>query len=150
MGPPPRAPPPTVSMDLAFATYIPKNYIPVDRHRMEVYRKIAVAKSNEDIEQIRGELADVYGPIPEEVELLLELGRLRIGAGKLGIKTIVTSEQNLIFSFAEDASAKAESLFKNAAGKMRIVEDRTVYLRLEKNYFEPRTLINVLRKVLHR
>ncbi|MHC4331646.1 MAG: transcription-repair coupling factor, partial [Planctomycetota bacterium] len=35
---------PTAVVDLGFATYIPKNYVPIDRHRMDVYRKIAVAK----------------------------------------------------------------------------------------------------------
>ncbi|MHC4566851.1 MAG: TRCF domain-containing protein [Planctomycetota bacterium] len=69
----PVEPIPTAVLDLGFATYIPKNYVPIDRHRMDVYRKIAVARGNDDIEQIKGELADVYGPVPDEVELLLDL-----------------------------------------------------------------------------
>jgi len=139
---------PTATIDLGFATYIPRNYIPIDRHRMDVYRKIAVAKTGEDLKQIESELADVYGPVPEEVKLLLELAGLRIAASKWDIKSIVASRQDLVFSFAKEAGAEAQSLFAGVSGDVRITEPKTVYLRLARNYFEPRTLMTVLRKML--
>ncbi|MCH7910524.1 MAG: transcription-repair coupling factor [Candidatus Hydrogenedentes bacterium] len=139
--------PPATNIDLGFTTYIPKAYIAGDRHRMEVYRKIAVAKTSEDLGQLETELTDVYGRLPEEVELLLELVGLRIAAGKYGIKTIVTAGQNIVFSFAEDAKKSANSLFANVAGKVNIIDAKTIYLHLPKNYFEPATMLNVLRKL---
>jgi transcription-repair coupling factor (superfamily II helicase) len=139
---------PTAVVDLGFATYIPKNYIPIDRHRMDVYRKIAIAKTGEDLKQIESELEDVYGPVPEEVKLLLELADLRIAASKRDIKSVVASGQALVFSFAKDAGSQAESLFAKVSGRLRIPDPRTAYLGLPKNYFEPKTLITVLRKIL--
>jgi transcription-repair coupling factor (superfamily II helicase) len=144
----PVEPIPTAVIDLGFATYIPKNYVPIDRQRMDVYRKIAVARGDADIEQIKGELTDVYGPVPEEVEMLLDLSELRIKASKLGIKSIVTSDSNLVFSFAEDSTRKAESLFSGASGKVRVSGGNKVYMRLTENYLEPQTLMSVLRKIL--
>ncbi|MBA7674670.1 Transcription-repair-coupling factor [subsurface metagenome] len=138
---------PTAVVDLGFATYISKNYIPLDRHRMDVYRKIAVARTGEDLKQIEGELADVYGPVPDEVKLVLELAGLRIAASKWDIKSIVTSGQDLIFSFGKEAGTQVDSLFAKTAGTVRIPEPGTAYLRLPKNYFEPRTLITILRKI---
>jgi transcription-repair coupling factor (superfamily II helicase) len=108
---------------------------------MDVYRKIAVARANEDLEQIRSELADVYGPVPTEVTSLLDLARLRVKANRLGIKSIVVSGRDLIFSFVEDHGGKAESLFSTVSGKVRSPDRKTAYLRLAENYFEPRTLI---------
>jgi len=140
---------PTAVVDLGLATYIPKNYIPSDRLRMDVYRKIAVAKTKADLKEIKNELADVYGPVPEDVELLLDLAELRIAASKRGIKSIVTSRYELIFSFAKDAETPADSLFSKVSGTVRIADPRTVYLRLGKSYFEPATLISVLRKILN-
>ena len=139
---------PMVTIDLGFATYIPKNYIPTDRSRMEVYRKIAVARSSEDIKQIEAELADMYGPVPDEVKLLLELATLRIAAAKCGIKSIVAAGNNLIFNFARDAEINVDELFAGTKGKVDVVEPTTVYLRFSKNYFEQNTLIMVLRKIL--
>jgi len=114
---------------------------------MDVYRKIAVARTDVDLEQIKGELVDVYGPVPDEVELLLDLAELRIKASRRNIKSIVASGQDLIFSFEKDHSDHEQALFANVSGKVRITSPKVVYLRLAKNYFEPRTLISVLRKV---
>jgi transcription-repair coupling factor (superfamily II helicase) len=144
----PVEPIPTAVLDLGFATYVPKNYVPIDRHRMDVYRKIAVARGDDDIEQVKGELADVYGPVPDEVELLLDLAELRIKASALGIKSVVTSGMDLVFSFAADRGSEAESLFSAVSGKVRVSGGTTVYLRLAESYFEPQTLMSLLRKVL--
>jgi transcription-repair coupling factor (superfamily II helicase) len=139
---------PTAVVDLGFAAYIPKNYIPIDRLRMDAYRKIAVARTGEDLKQLESELADVYGPVPEEVKLLLELAEIRIAASKHDIKSIIASGEDLIFSFGKEIDVKTESLFSKVRGKIKIPDLRTVYLHLPKNYFEPNTLINVLRKIL--
>ncbi len=138
---------PTAVIDLGFATYIPKDYIPINRSRLDAYRKIAVAKATEDLEQIQAEFADVYGPVPEEVGLLLDLAELRIKAGKHHIKSIVVSDQDLIFTFEKDCSSNVQTLFAQTSGKIRISDQNVVYMRLAKNYFEPKTLINILRKM---
>jgi transcription-repair coupling factor (superfamily II helicase) len=144
----PVEPIPTAVVDLGFGTYIPKNYIPLDRHRMDAYRKIAVAREREDLGQVRSELEDVYGPVPVEVILLLDMAELRIKANRLDIKSIVVSGRDLIFSFADDYGGNAESLFSTVSGKIRVPDPNMVYLRLADNYFEPGTLVNVLRKIL--
>jgi len=144
----PVEPIPTAVIDLGFAVYIPKEYIPANRSRMDAYRKIAVARVIEDLEQIRTEFADVYGPVPDEVKLLLDSAQLRINAGKNQIKSIVTSGEDLIFTFEKDYSGNAQSLFTNVSGKIRVSDSNVVYLRLSKNYFEPATLISILRKIL--
>jgi len=146
----PMEPIPTAVVDLGFATYIPKNYIPADRQRMDIYRKIAVARCDDDLRQLESELADVYGPVPEEVKLLLDLAEIRIKASKCDIKSIVVSGQELIFSFGKEIDVKSESLFSKIRGKVRMPEPKTVYLRLPVNYFGPKTLISILRKMFNR
>jgi transcription-repair coupling factor (superfamily II helicase) len=138
---------PAAVIDLGFAAYIPKNYIPSDRHRMEVYRKISIAGKKDDLKQIQSELTDVYGQPPEDVKLLLELAELRIKADRYDIKSIIVSGQNLVFSFGSDAGSKTASLFAKTTGTISIPDPKTVYLRLAKNYFEPKTLLTVLRKI---
>jgi len=139
----------SVTIELGFSTYIPKSYISSDRERLEIYRKIAVAGADEDIEQLEARLDDMYGQIPDEVFKLLELARLRIAAAKYGIKSIVASGNNLVFLFNKDAQPDLDELFADTRGKIDEVEAGTVYLRLSKNYFEPNTLLTVLRKILY-
>ncbi|MBN1795840.1 MAG: transcription-repair coupling factor [Sedimentisphaerales bacterium] len=140
---------PATTVELGFSTYIPKNYIPADRSRMEVYRKIAVARNQNELGDLAAELDDVYGPVPEEVRVLLDIAAIRVAASKKGIKSIVASGNNLIFSFDKDADIDTKELFKNTKGKVDIVEPTTIYLRLTKNYFEPNTLLMVLRKIFN-
>lgn len=140
---------PAAVIDLGFTAYIPKSYIPSDRYRMDIYRRIAVTKTAEDLKQIAGELADVYGPVPDDVELLLELAGLRIAAGRHSIKSIVASGRDLIFSFSKDSKVQADSLFAGVKGTVKAIDPQTAYLRLPQNYFEPTTLKNILRKILN-
>ncbi len=150
----------TTTIDLGFPTYIPKNYIPIDRHRMDVYRKIAVARTPEDLQQIQAELADVYGPVPQEVTALLEVAELRIAADPWGIRSIIVQMSpndvppedgrptgDLVFSFKDDPGRKANRLFANTKGSVRIPDARTIHLRLPEAYFEPQTLIRFMKKL---
>jgi transcription-repair coupling factor (superfamily II helicase) len=138
------------TIDLGLSAFIPKNYIPADRSRMDVYRRIAVAQTADELHQLQTELADVYGPLPAEVKLLIDITELRIAAGQLGIKGIVAHSGNLVFSYADDAAKNAKRLFKNVAHKHTVADDQTVYLHLPAAYFEQQTLLSFLRKLLHR
>jgi transcription-repair coupling factor (superfamily II helicase) len=139
---------PTANVDLGFAAYIPKNYIPADRIRLDVYRRIAVAKTAEELSHLETELADVYGPPAEEIKSLLSIAELRIAADKLDIKSIVAHGGNLVFSFAADAAKHVKRLFRNVAARYTVADETTVYLHLPESYFEQQTLINFVRKIL--
>jgi transcription-repair coupling factor (superfamily II helicase) len=138
---------PTTTIDLGFPASIPKNYISIDRQRMDAYRKIAVARTKADLAQIESDLSDVYGPLPDEVKHLLAIGEMRIAADRLGIRNIAASGNDMIFSFKTDPGSKAESLFANVRGTVRIPDPKTVLVRLSPSYFEPQTLVSLLRKV---
>ena len=141
---------PVANIDLGFAAYIPKNYIPADRIRLDVYRRIAVAKTAEELKHLETELADVYGPPAEEMKLLLNIAAIRIAASGLDIKSIVAHGGNLVFSFAGDAAKHAKRLFKNTTARYTAADETTAYLHLDKNYFEPATMISFLQKMLGR
>jgi transcription-repair coupling factor (superfamily II helicase) len=139
---------PAANIDLGFAAYIPKNYIPADRSRMDAYRRIATVKTADELKELRGELADVYGPLPEEAKLLLDVAGLRIAAGTLNIKSIVSHGGNVIFSFSGDAAQNAKHLLKDVAARYTVADATTVYLHLTDSYFERQTLLSFLRKIL--
>ncbi len=140
--------PPSVLIDLGFSTYIPKSYIPSDRQRMDVYRRIALTMDERDVKRIAEELADMFGPVPQQVQMLLDIAELRIKAARWKIKSIITSNLDLAFTFADPAGTA--DLFARAPGKVRVLDKKTVNIRLEKNYFEPTTIMVVLRKLLNR
>nr|MDK6328230.1 transcription-repair coupling factor [Alloscardovia omnicolens] len=70
----------SVSIDLPVEASIPQSYIDSDALRMEAYRKIAAARTQDDFEEIRNELTDRYGNPPHELGILFEVAALRLQA----------------------------------------------------------------------
>ena len=138
--------PAAAAIDLGFAVHIPRKYIASDRQRLDVYRRVALATTTEDLRRIAEELKDLFGPPPEPVRMLLEIAEMRLAADKKKIKSISAMPPDLIFVF--EAGAHAADVFAHSPGSVRIPDPQTVHVRLEKNYFEPQSLLMVLRKIL--
>jgi transcription-repair coupling factor (superfamily II helicase) len=137
---------PTAIVDLGLPTYIPKNYISSDRQRLDIYRRISSARITEDLKRLETDLRDLFGPVPAEVDQLLQWAEIRILASACEIKSILINGRDLIFSL--EGGNIAAPIFARAPGKVSIPDPKTVYVRLEKSYFEPATLLSVLRKLL--
>jgi transcription-repair coupling factor (superfamily II helicase) len=140
----------TTIIDLALPAYIPKDFIPSDRNRMEAYRKIANVRIIDDIKHLEAEITDVYGVIPQDVKTLLEIAELKILAAKQNIKSIVTSGSDLLFSFSENPSQQICSRLAKISGKLKFTDERTASLHLTEKYFQPPTIMATLRKILSR
>jgi len=141
---------PAAVIDLGFSIYIPRNYIQSDSQRMNVYRRIAAARTSQDLARLEDELNDMFGRICPEVQKLLELAEIRILASAHGIRAITISGNDLVFSFEEGGGKKIYDIFAGAPGKVRIPDPLTVHIRLEKNYLQPDTICAVLRKILRK
>jgi len=144
----PQAKEPATVIDLSFSIYIPRNYIQSDSQRMNVYRRIAAARTSQDLAQLEEELNDLFGKICPEVQKLLELAEIRTLASAAGIRAITTGGNDVIFSFEKDFAGKINDLFAKAPGKVRIPDPLTVHIRLEDGYFQPDTICAILRKIL--
>ena len=81
---------------------IPLKYISDSRQRIEVYRRLAQITDAATTEILRGELRDRFGPLPSQVELLLEVALLKVLASGLGITAIETKEDKLILTRNND------------------------------------------------
>jgi transcription-repair coupling factor (superfamily II helicase) len=77
-----------VKVDLPVDAHLPHDYIPGERLRLEAYRALAAADSDEAVEAVRAELLDRYGPLPEPVANLLEVARFRAFARRYGVTEV--------------------------------------------------------------
>ena len=85
-----------VRIDLPLQAFIPKSYVADENLRLEAYRRIASARTAEDIAEVRDELIDRYGaPLPTTVEALFELAELRRLLLAAGIQEVATVAKNL-------------------------------------------------------
>jgi transcription-repair coupling factor (superfamily II helicase) len=77
-----------VKVDLPVNALLPHDYIPGERLRLEAYRALAAADSDEAVDAVRDELADRYGPPPEPVANLLQVARFRVFARRYGVTEV--------------------------------------------------------------
>jgi transcription-repair coupling factor (superfamily II helicase) len=77
-----------VRLDVNVDAYVPADYIPYEQAKIDVHRRIAAAVEVADVEGLREELEDRFGPVPEPLENLLALQRARIKFGQAGARTV--------------------------------------------------------------
>ena len=77
-----------IRIDLPVRAFIPVDYLGQESLRLDLYRRVASARTEEDLEAARSEAEDRFGPPPVEVQTLLDLARLRIAADAAGVEEI--------------------------------------------------------------
>ena len=132
----------SVHIELGIEAQIPRSYIPSQRQRMEIYRRIVHCTSRADLRQLRGDLDDAFGKHPKPVDLLLDIAQLRIAAAAAGVRSIILMPPDVIFRV--DDHRRAERVFQGAAGSVRLGDQKTLHWRPPKPYLEMPTLLRVL------
>ncbi|WP_300669692.1 transcription-repair coupling factor [Desulfoluna sp.] len=88
-------------INVNFSTYLPEDYIPDIEQRLVLYRRLARLRDLKEIADIKREIIDRYGKMPEEaVNVLLKI-MLRIQAVRAGVKKLELSGTQLSLSFSD-------------------------------------------------
>ena len=85
-------------VELPLPARIPESYIPHLPVRLAVYQRLARTGDRREVPELREELRDRFGPLPQEVENLLQVAELRAIAGGLGILSITKSEDAIMLA----------------------------------------------------
>ena len=80
--------PAEIKIELPVDAHLPHDYVPHERLRLEMYKKLAAVCDEGELAEIEGELIDRYGPVPEPVGNLLEVARLRTVAREGGVADV--------------------------------------------------------------
>jgi transcription-repair coupling factor (superfamily II helicase) len=80
--------PEPVRLDVNVDAYVPADYVAYEQAKIEIHRRVAGALEVADVELLREELEDRFGPVPEPLENLLALQRARIRFGQAGAQAV--------------------------------------------------------------
>ncbi len=114
---------PEVQIELPVEAHIPHEYIAHERLRLEAYRKIAAAHTEELLEDVRGELLDRYGLLPKEVEDLFEVASFRNFARESGLHDVTVQGKYVRIGpveLAESATLRLNRLYPGTMMKPAI------------------------------
>ena len=79
-----------IRIELPVRAFLPVDYLGQESLRLDLYRRIASAETDEELEGIVAEAEDRFGPMPAEARTLVEVARLRIGCRRLGVEEVST------------------------------------------------------------
>jgi len=122
------------SADLNVTAGIPEKYVPSAQQRMDIYRRIALIRSEDDCNEIISELIDRYGEPPAQVLALTSVAMMRSEASVLGIKEISQKEGWLNFKLTDFCLENISNLYTlpDYSGRVKVLAgtDPAITLKL--------------------
>jgi transcription-repair coupling factor (superfamily II helicase) len=106
---------PSTQLNLGIALRIDESYVAEENQRLRLYKKIAGAADEKAIGDLRGEMEDRYGPLPDATVFLLEAAALRVECEGMGIAQIDRKRGELHIRFTESAQVDPQHLMRLVA-----------------------------------
>jgi transcription-repair coupling factor (superfamily II helicase) len=151
------AAPAEIKLDLAVDAHLPPAYVEREDLRLEAYRRLATVASRDEVEDIRAEWEDRFGPLPAPAMALLDVGRLRAECVRTGVREVTVVPARGTAPSAV-ATARLAPLSLRASARVRLgrkwpkaiykEEARQLVLPLPRGANAPATLAEVLRDLV--
>jgi transcription-repair coupling factor (superfamily II helicase) len=106
---------PATALNLGIALRIDESYVTEENQRLRLYKKVAGAQSDKAITDLRAEMEDRYGPLPDATVYLLEAASLRLECERVGIAQIDRKRAELQIRFSENAAIDPQHLMRLVA-----------------------------------
>jgi transcription-repair coupling factor (superfamily II helicase) len=109
-----------VKIELPIDAHLPHDYVPSERLRLEMYKRLAAVRTDDDVAEVRAEMVDRYGEPPEPVLALFEVARLRARVRAAGLTDITASGTSVRFApveLAESAQMRLQRLYPRTVVK---------------------------------
>lgn len=121
-----------VQIDMNISSFIPDEYIENSSQKIEIYQDIALSKDEEDLIEVTDEIIDRYGMMPQEVENLIEIARIKRLCKESNILKIVQRKERAVFYFdAQNFDMEiVDSLIKEYRNLIKFSPGREPYITL--------------------
>ncbi len=129
------------TIELGISAFIPKTYIGNESDKIEFYKKIASIRNNQDVEEIKEELEDRFGKIPESVQNLIIIAYIKSLAQRLGIVSITETKTYAKLEFKNANSMNPEWIgetIKIYGNKISINAGTHPYIKFHYYYYHKR------------
>lgn len=136
----------TVQISLPLDAYLPEPYLPDSTLRLQLYRRLAGVTSEDELDEMRTELEDRFGPLPPEAEDLFFQLRLKLHALAADVKAIATEEGQVVVR-ADSLEEVDRDWLQRRLGDRARVSRRAIWLSIEQEDRWRTTLVAVLQAV---
>jgi transcription-repair coupling factor (superfamily II helicase) len=108
--------------------FLPEEYVPEVNQRLALYKRLAGA-ADDELAELRAELQDRFGPLPEAADQLLDIVRIRIAARRLGVERVEAGEGKAVITFSPTTSVEPSRLvaaIQGSRGRLRMRREFTM------------------------
>ncbi|MBX7105619.1 MAG: transcription-repair coupling factor [Gemmataceae bacterium] len=117
-----------VSVDVPWPAYLPRDYIPGQKQRLEVYRRLSRVRDPGRLDDFRQELRDRYGNVPEPAEWLLRLVEVRLLASKWKLESLHRDGIDMVLTYTSEKHVR--QLHERTGTRFRVVDGKQAYYKL--------------------
>ena len=117
-------------IDISVNAHIPESYVESLTLRLDVYRRIADIRNKEDSLDVKDELKDRFGEIPESVLGLIDIALIRNCANAMGIYEIRQTDTNVLLFVKEIKSPKVIELLSRLNGRAMLSAGNKPYITI--------------------
>jgi len=135
-----------IDVDLPGEAFLPPEYIPDMRSKIDFYRRLTRVERFDQIEELSEELVDRFGAPPRSVERLFELARLKMEAALWQISAVYVEDSYLVLAYT--LKQRIQQLAKESGGRLRIVDDKKAYLPLGASVHDPDSIFRAAQELL--
>ena len=115
-----------VEVDFAVEAFVPEDYVSGEARKVELYRKVSQALSGDEIDELAEELRDRYGPLPEQLERLLRVQKLRVFCADHGVEYLGRDGEHLLLRGGD----AMKSLLTDCTARVVILDAKTAAVSL--------------------
>ncbi|TVQ24770.1 MAG: transcription-repair coupling factor [Spirochaetaceae bacterium] len=141
-----------VYLDLDYTGFIPDSYVSEPSDKMDVYKRIAGVNDAAELDSVHAELADRFGPLPEEVLSLLGLAEIRILCKRLHVESLKERSGVLEVIFGKVAELSVDRVLRaieSTGGGVRLDPKRPNVLLVDTEGIDLKSKSEFIRDRLH-
>lgn len=121
----------TPQINIGLSVLIPESYVTDLNVRLGLYRRLADGAAQEEIESIAAEMVDRFGPLPQEVENLLQTVAIKQLCRRAGVAKVDAGPKGAVIGFHQDTFARPDLLIQwigQQAGTVKVRPDQKLVL----------------------
>lgn len=123
------------TVELPINAFIDSSYIEDEEQRIDMYRTIATIETDQEMLDVKDELIDRYGDVPQETDMLIEIAYIKNLASNLGFSSVKEKEDTILFMFSDQLGLPLDRIGKLVSqwkGKLLFSAGNPPYLSLRR------------------
>lgn len=140
-----------LAIELKVSAYIPDQYIPESKRKIEIYKKMATVDRLEDVNDLEEEIEDRFGTLPVEVRSLLNVARIKGLAKVVGVESLNQENQQVVIKFRLGTQLKGDTysmLIDKYKGKLVVMVKKAPQINVKSQGVEEEELLLTIRSIL--